>query len=186
MLAPHATFSLAAAQPILSRPPAIAEKGGRAESEFGDGASSTVSLCGRSSAVGDWDLDGSDDVPADEFADSIEWLYEKRASTREAGLSKIVGLLTAQHQLEECLLKQETLARLLLSCLKKGAPTESALASRCLGELHAARATPCHSFDVSASSVLRSSQVFTASPWARRGRPRSSSATRSPPWSPSL
>lgn len=110
-----------------------AGKASRAGSEFGDDkASSTVSLGARSTTTDD--LEGYSDEEEDEFATATEMLYEKRASTREAGLQKLTRLLTSEYQFEECTFKQETLKRLFLTCFKKGAAAESALAARALGE----------------------------------------------------
>ena len=104
-----------------------------AGSDYGDDkASSTASICGRSTATDD--LDAYSDEEEDEFSVGVEMLYEKRAATREAGLQKLTGLLTAQWQLDECTFKQETLSRLFLGCFKRGGPAESALAARALGE----------------------------------------------------
>lgn len=101
----------------------------RANSEFGDDhASSTVSLCGRSSATDD--LDAYSDQEEDEFAIAIENLYEKRSATREAALQKLVSLLMSQWQLDECTFKLDTLSRLFLTSFKKGGADESILAAR--------------------------------------------------------
>ena len=109
-----------------------AEKASRAETEnWDDKASSTVSICGRSTATEDLDL--YSDEEEDEFATAIDMLYEKRAATRESGLQKLIKLLTGQWQFEECSFKQETLTRLFLTSYKKGGASESALAARALG-----------------------------------------------------
>ena len=96
--------------------------------------SSTMSICGRSNTTAaDFDL-GYSDEESDEFGDAVEMLYEKRSSTRESALQKLIRLMTDQYQFEECTFKQETLSRMFLTSYKKGGPLESQLAARALGK----------------------------------------------------
>lgn len=116
------------------------EKGKASDGTDAERGSSTMSICGRSAATDDLDL-YSDDEP-DEFAAAVESLYEKRASTREGGLQKLVRLMSTEWQYEDCTFKQETLSRLFLSCFKRGGSGESALAARALGEWRGAAEPP--------------------------------------------
>ena len=117
----------------------VAEKASRAGgSEFGGGgderASSTGSVCGRSAATDLAEL--YSDEEENEFEVGCDMMMEKRGSTREAGLQKVVRLMTTEWQFEECTFKQETLFRLSLNCFKRGSAIESALAAKALGTSH--------------------------------------------------
>ena len=57
----------------------------------------------------------------------------RRASTREAGLQKLVNLLTAKWQHEECCFRQETFSQLFLNGIRRGGIGEATLAARALG-----------------------------------------------------
>ena len=97
-----------------------------------DRDSSTASIYGKSCATDD--LDFYSDEEEDEFAVAIDMLYEKATRQREAGLQKLLRLLTSEWQFEECTFKQETLSRLFLTSFRRGGPSESAMAARALGK----------------------------------------------------
>lgn len=93
-----------------------------------------MSACGSSiRGTLDQDFDDLDELPDDPFELQVEKLYEKRATTREDGLQKLIVLFTQEWQFEECAFRQDTFAQLFLNCLRRGAPSEAALAARALG-----------------------------------------------------
>eukprot|EP00271_Cylindrocystis_brebissonii_P013019 TRINITY_DN32563_c0_g1_i1.p1 TRINITY_DN32563_c0_g1~~TRINITY_DN32563_c0_g1_i1.p1 ORF type:complete len:441 (+),score=103.92 TRINITY_DN32563_c0_g1_i1:621-1943(+) len=65
----------------------------------------------------------------------IDSLYEKRASTREAGLKGLINSLTSRVQSEFVEEKYETLTHLFVGVVKKGGTGEVVLAARALGLL---------------------------------------------------
>lgn len=71
----------------------------------------------------------------DKFEALIEFLYEKRAAARLHGLQGLVATLCSSVSLEDCLAREETLTRLLCSCVRKGRGSEPVLAARGLGLL---------------------------------------------------
>ncbi|KAG0583280.1 hypothetical protein KC19_3G123300 [Ceratodon purpureus] len=66
---------------------------------------------------------------------SLDALYEKRSSTREAGLRGLIRVFSREVLTTYIANKHETLAHQILACMKKGGSAEIALAPRALGLL---------------------------------------------------
>ena len=67
------------------------------------------------------------------FAEQIELLSEKRTSTREVALSRLVKLLTRNVAVDCVESRLETTLEAVLTCVRKGGAKESPLAARVLG-----------------------------------------------------
>uniref|UniRef100_A0A1D1ZUG1 Interferon-related developmental regulator N-terminal domain-containing protein n=1 Tax=Auxenochlorella protothecoides TaxID=3075 RepID=A0A1D1ZUG1_AUXPR len=109
--------------------------GSRAASEAGDDLASTGWSSVDQRSMGS-SGEGVEEYMDDPFEASIEGLYEKRTTTREGSLTKLVALLSSQWQYEECALREETLFQLFLRSLRRGKGAEARLGARALG-LHA-------------------------------------------------
>lgn len=71
----------------------------------------------------------------DQFEQLIEKLYEKRAATRLGALNTLIRLLSSNVWQHECIAWESTLARLLLTSVRRGSDVEALYAVRALGLL---------------------------------------------------
>jgi len=96
-------------------------------------ASSSASTSTFADLAGGANADDFDDRSAMEI--HVDALYEKRASTREAGLSGLVALLENFENSLDAEAQQHTLTTLFTNSIKRGGAKEQELATRALGLL---------------------------------------------------
>lgn len=102
---------------------------------FEDTASQCSSATGMVS-LSDWGVaEDNSDQGLGPFDSAVEVLYEKRSTTREAGLETLGNMMACNFNNEEVVEKLDVLTTLLVSCVKRGGPIEAINAARCIGLL---------------------------------------------------
>lgn len=111
-----------------------ARRGGGREDDSDDDVSSTTSTTASSEWAGNQEVEEEYDEGT-VLEGYIDALYEKRASTREAGLKGLIGAMTARVLFDFVEEKRETLLQQFLGSVKRGGAAEASLAARALGLL---------------------------------------------------